>query len=167
MYRLQLKRVPESGAYTEEGLSLALEELGLKTPFAPSGVKVSLQLRRIYDKVFGQVRAEAEAGLECGRCLRLFQAPVRADFQVHFEPLGDGGPADDDEGLVAFHDGESLDLGEEIRQELELQLPFAPLCRTDCKGLCARCGADLNLGPCACPPQPAEGPFSALDKLKT
>ncbi len=40
-----------------------------------------------------------------------------------------------------------------IRDAVVTSLPFAPLCRADCAGLCARCGADLNLEPCVCPPQ--------------
>ena len=32
-----------------------------------------------------------------------------------------------------------------------LELPIAPHCRENCEGLCPRCGADLNDGPCACP----------------
>ena len=49
-----------------------------------------------------------------------------------------------------------IDLSEVVRQHLVLALPFAPRCREDCRGLCPSCGADLNIGPCACPKAEAD-----------
>ena len=49
-------------------------------------------------------------------------------------------------------EGDQLDLRPLVRDALLLELPLAPLCREDCRGLCAECGADLNLGPCQCRP---------------
>ena len=43
-----------------------------------------------------------------------------------------------------------IDLSTCVREELALAVPRYPLCRDDCAGLCPRCGADLNAGPCAC-----------------
>jgi uncharacterized protein len=40
-----------------------------------------------------------------------------------------------------------------VRDAIGLQLPFAPLCRPDCAGLCERCGGDRNLGECSCEEQ--------------
>jgi uncharacterized protein len=45
-----------------------------------------------------------------------------------------------------------LDLEPMIRDAVILSMPFAPLCRPSCLGLCERCGADRNLGECACGP---------------
>lgn len=55
-----------------------------------------------------------------------------------------------------------------IEQALLLELPLVPLCADDCKGICPRCGANLNEGPCSCAEAaPAEdGPFAALRNLK-
>ena len=43
-----------------------------------------------------------------------------------------------------------VDLSDVVREELALEVPGFVLCRDDCAGLCPRCGADLNAGPCAC-----------------
>jgi len=45
-------------------------------------------------------------------------------------------------------------------------LPLKPLCREECKGLCSRCGADLNQGPCGCPEIENESPFALLQQLR-
>ncbi len=60
---------------------------------------------------------------------------------------------------------EYVDLTPEIRESIILGFPSYPVCRADCKGLCAHCGADLNAGPCACRPPP-ELRWGALDGLK-
>ena len=43
-----------------------------------------------------------------------------------------------------------LDVRHAVREELALSSTGFPLCREDCAGLCSRCGADLNAGPCSC-----------------
>jgi uncharacterized protein len=173
MYQLSLKRLPENGAYAERALHLSREELGLAEPFDAAGAEVSYELRRILDKVFGSIRAQTQVHLQCSRCLTEFDQVLKADFQIQFEPPTaqpregeEDVDADEDRGLsVATYTGEELPVGEEIRQELELQVPFAPQCRKDCKGLCPRCGQNWNDGDCDCPKGPEGGVFSGLNEL--
>ena len=58
-----------------------------------------------------------------------------------------------------------VDLEPLIRDVVVLAMPFAPLCRPECRGLCARCGGDLNLGACTCPPEadPRWAPLADLE----
>ncbi len=60
---------------------------------------------------------------------------------------------------------ETLDLTESVRESILLTLPFYPLCKEDCKGVCMRCSQDLNAGPCACEREGRESPWAALDAL--
>jgi len=46
-----------------------------------------------------------------------------------------------------------------------LEVPMAPLCDADCKGLCPRCGANRNRETCGCPREAADPRFEALGKL--
>ena len=96
----------------------------------------------------------ATARLECVRCLTAFDLPVRAPLEVFAERAG-GRPREEAElerdAYMRFHDGRQLDLREQAREVLLLELPMVPHCREDCRGLCPRCGADLNAGPCGCP----------------
>jgi uncharacterized protein len=89
-------------------------------------------------------------------------------------PDEDGAPGEDDgEGAevgaddldVFAFDGERVDLEPLFREELVLAVPYAPLCKEDCKGLCSQCGADLNSGACGCRP-PIDPRLAALTKLK-
>ena len=97
--------------------------------------------------------------LTCARCLRPFQAEFRLDVQELFAP---GAEQDDDE--YPLEEG-VLDLEPMIRDAVMLAMPFAPLCKPDCLGLCPRCGGDRNVGECRCPPEVDErwSPLLGLD----
>ena len=58
-----------------------------------------------------------------------------------------------------------LDIDEQLVELLELEFPTRILCREDCKGLCQRCGKDLNEGPCDCPTVEPNPAFAKLLKL--
>lgn len=62
--------------------------------------------------------------------------------------------------------GEQLDLAPAVRETVLLDAPSSPLCRPDCAGLCPRCGADLNQGPCGCADDLVDERWQALDALR-
>jgi uncharacterized protein len=89
---------------------------------------------------------------ECRRCLADVSAEVAADTHMIFAEAGVEGAEDASDVYVLEPGARLLDLRPALREEWLLAVPAFPLCRPDCKGLCPRCGADLNAGPCACPP---------------
>ncbi len=129
------------------------EELQLRPAEWPAGVEAALALDRTGELVAIRGRVRAAARLECVRCLRTFDLPIAADLTVIMDRAGIRRrlkhelEADDD---MKSHDGRLLDLREEAREALLLELPITPHCREDCRGLCPRCGADLNDGSCGC-----------------
>lgn len=56
---------------------------------------------------------------------------------------------EEDDEILLLEDGK-VDAGELAREAFILDMDTKTLCSEDCKGLCPRCGADLNLGPCSC-----------------
>ena len=100
---------------------------------------------------------------ECRRCLAPVTVPVTAEVGVLFSQ---GADAEDDPDCYAVSpDASVIDLIPAVREELVLAAPAFLECREDCKGLCPRCGRDLNLGPCACPPA-TDPRWAALEGLK-
>ena len=59
-----------------------------------------------------------------------------------------------------------IELEDVLTEQVQLLVPFQPLCKEDCKGICANCGADLNKGRCACSKLQKKSPFSALKNLR-
>jgi uncharacterized protein len=113
--------------------------------------------------------------LNCSRCLETFAQCLEQDFTLRYsnripEDLRTGGKEEIELtgeliGLIFFQ-GEEIDLGEELEQQVVLNLPFKPLCRESCKGLCPWCGIDLNRKPCRCKAPDSPTPFDKLKKLK-
>lgn len=67
---------------------------------------------------------------------------------------------------ITYLSHEYIDLGDVITEQLQLQVPFQPLCKEGCKGMCSQCGADLNIGKCACSRLTKNNPFSVLSDFK-
>ena len=53
-----------------------------------------------------------------------------------------------------------------MREQFYLALPMKPLCREDCKGLCAQCGTNLNTGTCDCAPVWEDPRLAALKAIR-
>jgi uncharacterized protein len=105
-------------------------------------------------------------GLEtgCARCTAPTRPVLDASFHLSFVPVSEDSEAPpgaereilEGEAETVGYIDEQIELEPVLREQLILALPYAPLCREDCKGLCARCGQDLNEGPCSCPAEASE-----------
>jgi uncharacterized protein len=94
----------------------------------------------------GHVRGQVQA--QCRRCLSDVALSVDTDVGLMFS--SDPDLQDDPSVHELPPSATQIDLTEFVREELALAVPGYPLCRPDCAGLCPRCGADLNAGPCGC-----------------
>jgi uncharacterized protein len=139
-----------------------------KNPVCLSPVEVALEIAKINDRF--QVRGSACVGmrLACVRCLEWVAVEIRADISVLVQRPVQREQSEEEvpEGIM-YHDGETMDLTSEIREGILLEIPGNPLCCPDCKGLCPRCGQNLNEKKCACPEDlPAGSAWSALESLR-
>ena len=87
---------------------------------------------------------------ECSCCLEIVPWPVSLGFDQSYPSSGN-----------------EIDLSEEIREVLLLNVPLKPLCNPDCKGLCQHCGRNLNLEKCACAPDNQDPRWEKLRKTIT
>jgi uncharacterized protein len=129
--------------------------IGLPEADWPSDILAGVALDRAGEQVTVRGDIRATARLECVRCLKVFDLPVETELVVYADRSGTSRHIVEEDDLerddhMKFHDGRTLDVSEEVREALLLELPMAPRCREDCRGLCPRCGADLNEGPCGC-----------------
>jgi len=118
-------------------------------------VHLDFELHKDKDKFRLVGTAQTELELLCSRCLEPFRMPVDSSFDLRFLPATE--MAADDEREVqeedletSYYRDDQIDLNELLREQFYLALPMKPLCREDCKGLCAQCGTNLNTGTCAC-----------------
>ena len=101
---------------------------------------------------------------ECRRCLTPTEAAVDAEVHALFAE-GDAHEDDPDVYPVGGVRSDEIDLRPALREQWLLEAPAFLVCRPDCKGLCPKCGADLNLGACGCAPE-TDARWEALRKLR-
>ncbi len=179
MYEILIEDIPEEGLVVEASeadpwLREVVDD-ALGEAFASGDrARAKLSIDRVGSNLNVVGTIEISSHPSCDRCLRRYE--FREDVPLHAvlaplyenrrqQKLGE----DDDVELVMedldfqFYEGDRFDLAEVIREEIVLDEPMKHLCREDCKGLCQRCGKDLNEGPCGCP---KEGDRSAFTPLR-
>lgn len=107
-----------------------------------SPVELDLRLEAVGEGVLVTGTAEVSLAGECARCLRPISDSLEVDIQELF--YYPGNEPDDEAARV---EAEMIDLEPILRDAVVLDLPFTPLCREDCLGICPVCGADLNDDP--------------------
>lgn len=116
---------------------------------------------------------EAEMQGECSRCLEKCQYQIKESFYEEFKQLSlinepskrDSGNTPEEGDLFVFR-GDTLDLDEYFRQSFLMSQPLKILCRSQCKGLCPVCGANLNYQQCSCLEENLDPRWELLLKLK-
>ncbi|MBI3953172.1 MAG: DUF177 domain-containing protein [Chloroflexi bacterium] len=157
----------EIGARREYELDEVVDE-GAQGASIP--LRGRVELLRTDRGILVQAALATEVRGRCDRCLVPVRQPLDIELEEVFYPIIDilhGGKLPDPENKDAFRIDEynQLDLGEATRQYLIASTPMRLLCRPGCVGLCADCGANLNQGPCACPPAPVEQRWAPLRQL--
>ena len=93
-----------------------------------------------------QAEQRTRAILTCSRCLSPFERILSGEWTQEFTDRADRA----DKERSALSREITLDLTPYIREAVLLELPYAPVCREDCKGLCPVCGVDRNRETCSC-----------------
>ena len=144
-------------------------------------LRLAVSAYRVGDDLIVDGQVVGRVPLQCARCLARYGHELREVFRLVLEPAGERVPADPEgaDGLARYgmcvaeeletgwYRGSEIDLSGFVHELICLALPVKPLCREECAGLCPRCGADRNAGPCGCPePAGDDSPFAVLKALR-
>jgi uncharacterized protein len=118
-----------------------------------------IRLMRTGNDILVQGELHAELTLPCARCLTPVPVPLTVTLDDVFTPTldivtGQAITPEEEDQALWIDEHHLLNLSEVLRQYVLVALPMRPLCRADCRGLCANCGQNLNEGPCDCKPEP-------------
>jgi len=120
---------------------------------------------------FLSARYDYRQSLACQRCLEPVEQPVAGDITLLLvqgapRPV-DGEQRLEEEDLGVVHvQGAEYDTRPLLLEQMQLNVPMKPVCRDDCKGLCPRCGANLNEGECGCEDDWEDPRWAALKDFK-
>jgi len=148
------------------GVDLAIEHQDM---ISVGTYSAELEIEKRSTEFIVRCKAEATHKLQCARCLEPYDAVYAFDFTFVIncvklqEVAGEG--SSDDYYLIDDSTNE-FDITPLIRERLLLALPMKPLCSPDCKGLCPKCGTDLNKSTCDCVKDQVDERWSELKKLR-
>jgi uncharacterized protein len=129
-----IQRVAEAPA------GIGMDVIGVP-PSSP--VDLELRLESVVEGVLVTGTAVVQLQGQCARCLEQISYDEEVDLQeLYLYP--DKEPDDDEASRL---EADLIDLEPLLRDTVVLDLPFTPLCRPDCAGLCLDCGANLNMDP--------------------
>lgn len=153
--KIRIEDIPVSGLsldLKEEGKTL--EELagGLDFSFL-TPVTAHMDIQKMQGAITVDGDLKASLSLYCGRCLKEFQYDIDTGFSLLYIRGREGEKEKELKEAdleVNYLEGDELDTNEILLGQLAYEAPMQPLCTPDCKGLCPKCGADLNKGDCGC-----------------
>jgi uncharacterized protein len=153
----------------KDGISIDIQET-LYTDSVPVTVLGRLNVEKAGGEVLVKGSLEAEAMLQCSRCLKTFRGDISISIDVCYHPVeeltgGDCHEVTSEELDLDFYAGEELDIMNLLSEQVALNLPMKPLCNDICRGICPNCGTDLNISGCSCSPDNIDPRFQKLKKL--
>lgn len=169
--KIIISQIPDEGVEihgieTANGLGITPMDLTLDNDGVRIDAKVSRQGRVFF--VDGSLRTSLR--ITCSRCAGEFSYPVKSEFYCQQEPLRES----DMETEAVLHrgdmdidhyTGDEVELNDIFREQVILAMPMHPLCKADCRGLCPKCGQNLNIRKCDCVEDKAQNPFSIIKNL--
>ena len=171
--RIALEDIREGVSDLE--LTCGPEEIGLEDYRGRDGhvpdvcftgcVTARLKLFKQSDKVFVRAELSVDIQVECARCLSPVQRTLEGASENQYRPLPKMVQYPLDAIGIRYYSGEYIDLSDDFRESLLLELPTRILCSEDCKGLCPYCGKNLNEGECNCCPELEEVQVSGFADL--
>ena len=133
-------------------------------------VGVDLSYYRAGMELFLEGAIDARTSADCARCAETFTASTHRVFRYVLAPKsvidGDGSDPRSEDLEFSLYEGDHVDVSPLVREQVLLALAERPLCREDCKGLCASCGANLNEAACGCTKQQGDSRLAVLRTLK-
>ncbi|MCX7927523.1 MAG: DUF177 domain-containing protein [Candidatus Omnitrophica bacterium] len=133
--RIVVNQIPQEGLNLFEDIQAEELDLGTDMLSFEKPIKVSASVSRITNTLSAQLDISGYMICTCSRCLIEFERPFYKHIRLTYQL----------ETLTQV-----IDLNDDIRQEIILDCPQNPICNEFCKGLCFKCGKNLNDGPCEC-----------------
>ncbi len=180
LQELELHQVDFEEEFRPQVIDLG-SELRQKTDLVTSGRATLVEEHRGSKETVKDVRLVGDYStrveIACARCLEPVTRDLASAFDLLYRPLGvDAGTAEravhEGDTEIGYYTGEGIQLEDVLREQVLLAAPLKAVCREDCKGICPRCGRNLNVENCQCPPpEVPDARWEALkgikDKLKS
>jgi len=133
--KIDINRIPAEGSTFEENIDPLTLDLETEIIEFSGPIKIKAEVSKITNAVTVDINFSALINTICSRCLCQFANDIRKRFKLNYQ-------ADRIKPII--------DMDVDIREEIIMDYPMKSLCKPDCKGLCSKCGVNLNKEECKC-----------------
>ena len=133
--KIDARQIPDEGVTLTEDFSPGSLELNTDFIRFLLPIKAKAVIHKSYNAINVILTLSSQVAISCGRCLQEVKKDFNRQISLNYA-LDKSNPI--------------IELDPEIREEIILDYPMKPLCGIDCKGLCPKCGMNLNEGGCNC-----------------
>jgi len=141
-------------------------ELGLGGEFREE-IGVTATLEKTSRQLLLKAHVATVVDFECDRCVAQFRRPIESQYEMYYlAEEGEPSRVDPAEMQLLAPGQTVIDISDDVRQTILLALPLKHVCREDCRGLCPRCGKNLNDGACDCKETSSDGRWDKLKELQ-
>jgi uncharacterized protein len=143
----------------------AVKDIQLSEPFF-GNILVDAELNKAHGQLVLSANITAKANFDCDRCTSNFDTTITNSYQMVY--MVGMEPEESDSINIAYlpPDADTIVLDGDVRDYAVLAIPMKKLCSEDCKGLCIKCGKNLNEGDCTCNHEKIDDRWLPLMELK-
>ena len=167
---LSLEAVVDEPLRFDFEVPFTARELDREPLLAVSPARIGGEVSRLEGGYSLSARLDWEGRLECSRCLAPYDFANEEEFSLLLYPRKQVSKAELSlarEDLDAyFYEDPTVPIAPIVEERIQMAIPMKPLCSEECRGLCARCGADLNVSKCNCVVEFIDPRWTALELLK-
>ncbi len=146
-------------------LDASVEELDLPAEFFGK-VKVQVLLEKTKEHILLRTSLSVLRHCECDRCLKQYDREFFNEYHMFYiHDISNKHLYDEDVVTVIRNDQDFIDISNDVREYAMLAIPMKNLCKDDCKGICPKCGKDLNVEDCTCGVEKVDPRWLALKEL--
>lgn len=164
--KIIVSEIPEKGMDLE--LSEKIEsdtDLKILSP-----VQALIRIDKKNSEIFLKGTLSVTLQQQCSRCLKIFDTEMKIDIDTLYRPskeidVEEHYELKSDELETAFYKNDEIDIDDLLKEQILLNLPMKPLCSEQCKGLCPKCGTDLNITQCKCEVSEVDERLAVLKQL--
>ncbi len=140
-------------------------EIGLSEPYTGK-YKTNIELSKFQDQIILDCETNIKARMICDRCAEEYDRIIKSENKMVYLLRGTDDEDDSIDIIYLNADADKINIKNDVRDYALLAIPMKKLCTEDCKGLCYRCGKNLNEGACECNASEVDDKWKPLLKLK-
>jgi uncharacterized protein len=129
--------------------------------------KTNVVLTKFDNQIILDSETGITASLICDRCAKEFHSVIKSHYRMIYLFRTNYNDSEKEDIVYLHPDKDKIDLDKDVRDYAILAVPMKKLCSDDCKGLCPKCGKNLNEGSCNCSEKIIDPRWELIEKLKS